>query len=135
MAATTMTMSSAGRAFYVGSRALALGVGALQMYLVRSGFVTNCGADVVGTARLNAMFWRGTTVLQRGRRLSPEVTATVVLAGCAGSEFAQRSHVVPGVFDPLDLLAFGLSTLVCYSIDRGFEVRRQEHRIRHHDLT
>jgi hypothetical protein len=98
--------------------AMAMVIGALQMFHVRGGFVTDYGADVLGTAWFYAMLRQGSTVLQRGRRLSPEVTAALVLLGCVGSEFGQQWRMVPGVFDPLDLLAYGVSVLVCYGIDR-----------------
>lgn len=114
----SVPISAAGRAFYNGSTTLALIVGALQMFHVRGGFLTNYGADVFGTAWLYAMFRQGTTVLQRGRRFSPEATAMFVFLGCAGSELGQKVRVVPGRFDPLDLLAFGVTILVCYGIDR-----------------
>jgi hypothetical protein len=42
----------------------------------------------------------------------------VVLFGCVASEFLQRRHVIPGVFDPADLVAYAVSVLVCYGIDR-----------------
>lgn len=50
MSTEPRTVSWAGRAFHLGSVVLALGVGALQMFQVRGGFLTNYGADVFGTA-------------------------------------------------------------------------------------
>lgn len=105
-------------AFYVGAMGVALAIGALQAFRVRAGWVTNYGADVFGTIWLYAMFRQGRTVFQRGRRLGAGATALVVFAGCAASEFGQRWHVVPGVFDPLDLAAFAVSVGACWLVDR-----------------
>jgi hypothetical protein len=41
-----------------------------------------------------------------------------VLLGCVGSEFGQWLRVVPGTFDPVGLVAFGVSVLLCYGVDR-----------------
>ena len=118
MTHTTVSTSAAGRAFHAGAMTIALAIGALQMFHVRGGWLTNYGADVFGTAWLYAMFRQGKTVLQRERPLSPEATAALVFFGCAGSEFGQQLRVVPGHFDPLDLVAFGVTVLLCYGIDR-----------------
>ena len=40
----------------------ALAIGALQMFHIRAGFVTNYGADVFGTAWLYGMFRQGRTI-------------------------------------------------------------------------
>ena len=45
-------------------------------------------------------------------------SAGVVFVGCAGSEFGQKLHVVPGHFDPFDLIAFGITVILCVFIDR-----------------
>jgi hypothetical protein len=108
---------TAGRAFYLGSVALALGVGALQMFQVRGGFLTNYGADIFGTAWLYAIFRQGKTLYPH-RVLTPEVAATVVFLGCAASEFGQQWRVVPGTFDLFDLVAYGVTVLACYLVDR-----------------
>lgn len=109
---------SAGRYFYTASMLIALGIGALQMYRVRGGIITNYGADLFGTAWLYAMFRQGKALGQRGRVLRPEMAALLVFVGCAGSEFAQKFHLIPGTYDPLDLLAYAFSVVVCYGIDR-----------------
>jgi hypothetical protein len=111
-------ISAAGRVFYAGTQATSLAIGLLQMFHVRGGFITSYGADVFGTAWLYAMFRQGTTVLQRGRVFAPEAAAGLVFLGCAASEYGQRLHLVPGTFDPCDLLAFGVTVLVCCGIDR-----------------
>jgi hypothetical protein len=113
-----MTARSAPRIFYGASLGLALAVGALQMFRVRGGFVTNYGADLLGTAWLYALFRQGRTVFQRGKTFGPEMTALLVFAGCAASEFAQRVGALPGRYDPFDLAAYAAATIACYVLDR-----------------
>jgi hypothetical protein len=108
---------TAGRTFYLGSVALALGVGALQMFHVRAGVLTNYGADIFGTGWLYAIFRQGKSLYPR-RELSPELTSAFVFLGCAASEFGQLWRVVPGTFDPFDLVAYGVTVLACYLVDR-----------------
>ena len=99
----------------------ALAIGALQTFHVRAGILTNYGADVFGTAWLYGMFRQGRTIFGRGRAMSAAATAAFVFIGCAVSEFAQALDPVSGVFDPLDLLAFALSVVACYVIDRRLD--------------
>jgi hypothetical protein len=108
----------AGRAFYVIAMTASLCIGALQMFHVRGGFITNYGADLVGTAWLYAMFRQGKTLIRRGYIMAPGTTAAFVFLACAASEFAQRLHLIPGTFDPLDILAYAASVLACYGLDR-----------------
>jgi hypothetical protein len=108
----------AGRVFYVTAMTAALCIGALQMFHIRGGFVTNYGADLVGTAWLYAMFRQGRTLIRPGYIMAPGTTAAFVFVACAASEFAQRLQLIPGIFDPLDLLAYAASVLACYGLDR-----------------
>ena len=110
----------AARAFYAASMTAALAVGALQMFHVRGGFVTDYGADLAGTAWIYAMFRQGRTVFQRGRGMTPWATAAFVFLGCAASEAGQKIHLVPGRFDALDLAAYAVSVSACYALDRWF---------------
>ena len=96
----------------------ALGIGALQMFHVRGGVITNYGADVIGTAWLYAMFRQGKTVVQRGSPWSVMITAAFVFTSCVVSEVGQRLRIVPGVFDPLDILAFAATVMTCAALDR-----------------
>jgi hypothetical protein len=112
------TTSHAGSAFYVVTMTAALCIGALQMFRVRGGFITNYGADLVGTAWLYAMFRQGRTRIRRGYVMAPGTTAAFVFLACAASEFAQRFHFIGGTFDPWDLVAYAVSVVVCYGLDR-----------------
>ena len=108
-----------GRLFYVAAMTAALIVGALQMYQVHAGFLTNYGADVFGTAWMYTMTRLGRTVVQRGRTTTPGVAAGSVFLLCAVSEYGQRLHLVPGHYDPYDLLAFAATVIACVAVDRG----------------
>jgi len=108
----------AGRMFYRISMCLALCIGALQMYRVRGGFVTNYGADLLGTVWLYAMTRLGWTIVQRGRATSGGAAALIVFAMCTLSEFAQRSRFFPGHYDPYDILAFGVAVAASLGLER-----------------
>lgn len=110
----------AGRIFYRAAIATALAVGALQMYRVHGGLLTDYGADVFGTAWLYALARQGRTIFQRGRTLSSGSAAIIVFLLCALSEFGQRWHIVPGRFDPFDLAAYALTLIACWALDRSF---------------
>jgi len=118
--AVRSSATRAGRAFYSVAISTALAVGALQMYHIRGGLLTNYGADVFGTAWLYAMTRLGRTIIQRGRTTGATSAAAIVFALCALSELGQRMHLVPGRFDPYDIVAYGLSVAACWAIDRRF---------------
>lgn len=107
----------AGRVFYAVAMSTALGIGALQMYHVHGGLLTDYGADVFGTAWFYAMTRQGRTVIQRGRAIGPWSAAVIVFALCSASELAQNLHLVPGRYDPYDLAAYAFSVLSCWVID------------------
>lgn len=118
MKTPSRSSSAAADTFWYGTLATSLAVGALQMYRVRGGWLTSYGADVFGTAWLYAIFRQGRTVVQKRRPATAGTVAALVWTGCAASEFAQRAHWVPGVFDPYDLLSYTVTVLACYAIDR-----------------
>ena len=41
----------------------------------------------------------------------------IVFALCALSELGQRWHLVPGRFDPLDIVAYAATLVVCWLLD------------------
>lgn len=108
----------AGRIFYGAAISTALAIGALQMYHVHGGLLTDYGADVFGTAWLYAMTRQGRTIIQRGRTLSAGSSASIVFVLCALSEFGQKWHLMPGRFDPYDLAAYAVTLLGCWALDR-----------------
>jgi hypothetical protein len=93
------------------------GSGALQMYRVRGGLLTEYGADVFGTAWLYAITRSGRTILQRGRTVSAGSAATIVFVLCVISEFGQKLHFVSGHYDPYDIAAYATSVVACWMID------------------
>jgi hypothetical protein len=109
-----------GRAFYVAMTGTALAVGALQMYHVHAGLLTDYGADLFGTAWLYAMARSGRTIFQRGRVISATSAATIVFGLCTISEFGQRMHLVPGRYDPYDIATYAVAVLACWAFDRRF---------------
>ena len=106
--------------FLYGSTVIALSIGVLQMYHVRGGLLTDYGADLFGTVWLYAMFRQGRTIFQRGRHLTAGGAAGFVFLGCTASEFAQKLHWLPGVYDPLDILTYALAVTACFVCDRIF---------------
>jgi hypothetical protein len=110
-------VTRAGRVFYNVALSTALAVGALQMYRVRGGLLTDYGADVFGTAWLYAITRSGRTILQRGRTVSAGSAATIVFVLCVVSEFGQKLHFVPGRYDPYDIAAYAASVVACWMID------------------
>lgn len=108
----------AGRAFHFTVICAALAVGALQMYHVRGGIVTNYGADVFGTAWAYATTRLGRTVVRRGRTTSAERAAALAFVLCVLWELGQRAHLVPGRYDPYDIVTYAATALTCWVIDR-----------------
>jgi uncharacterized membrane protein len=106
--------------FFHASMVAALCVGGLQMFRVRGGLLTDYGADLLGTIWLYAMFRQGRTLLLRNRPLSAGGAMVSVFAGCTVSEFAQKLHWLPGVYDPVDILTYGLAVTAAYVCDRIF---------------
>jgi hypothetical protein len=108
-----------GLRFYWVSILTALSVGALQMYRVRGGLLTDYGADLFGTAWLYAMTRLGRTVIQRGRTMGAVPAGILIFALCTLSEFGQRLGIVPGRFDPYDILTYAVAILLCWIVERA----------------
>jgi hypothetical protein len=96
----------------------ALAIGGLQMFRIPAGVLTDYGADVFGTAWLYAMTRLGWTVFQRGRPAGTNAAAAVIFALCTLSEVGQRVHLVPGHFDPYDIVAFAAGIAACLACER-----------------
>lgn len=108
----------AGRAFYASAFTTSLVIGGLQMYRVHAGVLTDYGADVFGTLWLYAMVRLGRTVVQRGRTVQPVPTAAVVFGLCTLSELGQLVGIVPGHYDPFDIVAFLAAVAASVVIER-----------------
>ena len=89
------------------------------MYRVRGGLLTDYGADLFGTAWLYAMTRLGRTIIQRGRVMAAAPAGWLIFALCTASEFGQRLGLVPGRFDPWDIVTFALAILLCWGVDRA----------------
>jgi|SRR5215510_2473116 len=107
-----------GRAFHASMIVAALAVGALQMYHVHGGLLTDYGADAFGTAWVYATMRLGRSIIQRGQSASAGRSAIVVFLLCMAWELGQRAHVVPGRFDPYDVMTYVVTLAVCWEIDR-----------------
>ena len=107
----------AGRRFYGVSVTAALLVGGLEMYRVHGGLLTDYGADLFGAAWLYAMTRLGRTIVQRGRTLDAGRTGIAIFALCALSELGQRVHLVPGRYDPWDIVTYALAILACWAVE------------------
>jgi hypothetical protein len=100
------------------SLAIVLGVWILQMCHVRAGVFTSSGADLSGAMLMYTSLRQETRWPRLLRVFSPARAASFVFLGCLGFEFAQGMHLVPGGFDPFDVLNYGGGVLVCYLCDR-----------------
>jgi hypothetical protein len=108
----------AGRVFQTGAIGTALVVGALQMYHVRGGILTDYGADAFGAAWVYASVRLGGTIIQRGRAAGAARSACMVFVLCLAWEIGQRAHLVPGRYDPYDIVTYAVSVVACWGIDR-----------------
>jgi len=108
----------AGRLFRIASIGTALAVGALQMYHVRGGLLTDYGADAFGAAWVYASVRLGGTIIQRGRAAGAARSALIVFLLCLAWEAGQRMHLVPGRYDPYDIVTYAISVMACWGIDR-----------------
>ncbi len=95
----------------------------LQSRHINAGFWTNYGGDVIGPVWL----YSGLRQLKiyRKRYPSPEITAGGVFAACFLWEWCQRYDLrgtvlsfTRGTFDPYDILCYGLSLLLAYTVDK-----------------
>jgi hypothetical protein len=117
-ASASLSPTRIGRSFYQASMSSALLIGGLQMFHIRAGFLTNYGADLLGTAWLFAMTRLGWTVVQGGRPTSSATAAAVIFVLCSVSELGQLVRLVPGRYDPYDIGAFALAIGACLALER-----------------
>ena len=98
--------------------ALFIAIGVLQMDHVR-GPVTANGADIVCPAVLYVTARQGKSFLRIiGLDGSRKVAIALgVFALSVGWEICQRLHWIPGVFDPLDIVAHAIGVAAPYAVD------------------
>lgn len=85
-------------------------IGGLQMAHINAGLLTAQGADVVAPALLYVITRDGKSLL-RFVGLRPDRSWLVgggIFLLSAGWEFCQRAAIIPGIFDPADLVAYAL---------------------------
>ena len=110
-----------------------VGIGGLQMYRVRAGWVTSYGADVLLPALLYFWLRQGKTLiwhLPLGRRPS----FFLVLAGCFAWEWSQAYDftgtplvVASGTFDPADFAAYLIGLVAAVTVDAYLGSRERGH--------
>jgi hypothetical protein len=99
---------------------------AANMARIRGGFLTNYAADLAVPAWLYVVL-REQAAEGRKHRLLPwagrsaEATGAMIFTGAALTEFAQHfwpRGVLPGTFDPLDIVAYAAGIAACYLSER-----------------
>jgi hypothetical protein len=110
-------LTRAGQRFTNFSVATALAIGALQMFRVHGGIVTDYGADLFGVAWVYALTRTGRTIVQRGRPTSAAGAALVVFGLSVAWELGQRMRLIPGTYDRYDILTYAIAALLCWLVD------------------
>ena len=89
------------------------------MNRIRLGIVTAYGADVFTPAWLYVCTREGKTMLKHvGLRPDrPMIVAVGIFALSVAWEFGQKIHFIRGVYDPLDIVAYGVGIGAAFLID------------------
>ncbi len=102
--------------------ALSAAIGTLQMFKIRAGLLTSHGADFFAPALLYFLTRDGKTLLRQigvdGNK--PILAAASIFVLCAAWEIFQKIHLIPGVFDWYDLLAYALGIACAFALDKVF---------------
>jgi hypothetical protein len=102
-------------------------VGLLQMFRVKAGFITDYGADLIAPVMLYYSTRSGKTILSGifKKRLNEIQTFILIWSLCIIWETLQKFDlsgtplvITRGTFDPLDIVAYTLTLLVCYNLDK-----------------
>ena len=110
-----------------------LAAAAANVAEIRGGFLTNHAADLAMPAwlyivlRMQAADGRGSRLLPWAGR-SSEVTAGMIFAGATATELWQYFRpqgIFAGTFDPLDIVAFGVSVSACYLAEQRWPIEGQ----------
>jgi hypothetical protein len=110
-----------------------VGIGGLQMYRVRLGWVTSYGADVLLPALLYFWLRQGRTLIWH-RPLGRSPSFSLVLAGCFAWELSQKYDftgtplaVASGTFDPADFAAYLIGLGAAVTVDARLGKRERAH--------
>jgi hypothetical protein len=95
-------------------------IGWLQMQHKHVGFLTSQGADVVAPALLFVLTRDGKSLLRfiGLRQDRPAVIAAGVFGLSLAWEVCQKLQWIPGVFDPMDIVAYAVGVAVPFMLDR-----------------
>jgi hypothetical protein len=98
---------------------LCLVVAFLQSNHIRFGVLTSYGADIACPAYLYLISRRrGKSPFTFLRPATPGMAAGCVFALSVAWEIGQKVRLVPGVYDPLDIVAYGVGVAVPFLIER-----------------
>ena len=110
-----------------------VGIGGLQMYRVRLGWVTSYGADVLLPALLYFWLRQGRTLIWH-RPLGRSPSFFLVLVGCFAWEWSQAYDftgtllaVASGTFDPADFAAYLIGLGAAVAVDARLGKRERAH--------
>jgi hypothetical protein len=88
------------------------------VHQVHAGILTDYGADVFGVGWVYVPIRIGRTIF--GRRFSMDApgAAVIVCVASVAWELAERVHLIPGTYDPYDIVAYAVAATLCWSVDR-----------------
>lgn len=106
-------------------------VGIMQAKQYNGGWLTSYGGDVFGPI---AFWWGLRRTIFASLPYGAELAALTQLIGCFVWEICQRFDLsgtvlffTQGVFDPLDLVAYSLTLLGCYMLDKTLQTNHRVH--------
>jgi hypothetical protein len=94
----------------------------LQAQRINGGWLTSYGGDVFGPL---AFWWALRRTMFASPKYGAEIAVLTQLVGCFVWEFCQRADLsntvlffTEGTFDPFDLVAYSVTLIGCYALDR-----------------
>ncbi len=104
-------------------------VGFMQAEQYNGGWLTSYGGDVFGPI---AFWWTLRRTIFASPKYGAEIAALTQLVGCFVWEICQLFDLsgtvlflTKGVFDPFDLVAYSLTLLGCYVLDKSLQRRHR----------
>ncbi len=111
---------------YAGWGIFAL-LGLLQMFKVRGGVITNYGADVIAPIMLYYATRTNKSLFSKiwKQGFNEKQTFLLIWSLCLAWEISQKFDfsgtilaITRGRFDPMDIMAYTLTLLICYYLDK-----------------
>jgi hypothetical protein len=110
-------------------------IGLLEMFRIKAGFITNYGADIIAPVMLYYSTRSGKTILSGiFKEGLNEIQAFILIWSlCIIWETLQKFDlsgtplaITRGTFDPLDIVAYTLTLLACYNLDKSLTDHKRE---------